>query len=43
MDRRHLRFVLALALYVSWVLGLGAMAWLSGDRPQPRPSQRAAR
>jgi hypothetical protein len=43
MDRRRLRFLLALFLYVGWVFGLGAMAWLSGDRPQPRSSPRAGR
>ena len=43
MDRRHLKFALALTLYVGWVLGLGAMAWLSADRPQIRPSLPAPR
>ncbi len=43
MDRRRLRFWLALTLYAGWVLGLGAMAWLSGDRPQTRPAAPVAR
>ena len=37
MDRRRLRFFLALTLFAGWVCGLGAMAWFSGDRPQVRP------
>ncbi len=37
MDRRRWKFYLALALFSGWVLGLGAMAWFSGDRPQARP------
>ena len=43
MNRRLLNFVLALFLFMGWVLGLGAMAWLSADRPQPRPLAPAAR
>jgi hypothetical protein len=38
MDRPHLRFVLALSLFAVWVLGLGAMALVSADRPQVRSS-----
>jgi hypothetical protein len=37
MDRRRLRFVLALALFAGWVVALGGMAFLSADRPRPRP------
>ncbi len=36
MDRRRLKFFLALTLFAGWVLGLGAMALFSGDRPRPR-------
>ncbi len=43
MDRRRLRFYLALALFVGWVCALGAMARFSGDRPQARPSAPAPR
>jgi hypothetical protein len=35
-DRRRLRFALALGLFGVWVLGLGALAWRSGEPPQPR-------
>jgi len=38
-----MRFLLALTLYAGWVLGLGAMAWFSGDRPRPRPPSAGAR
>jgi len=43
MDRRRQKFTLALVLYAGWVLSLGAMAWLSADRPQPRLSLPAPR
>jgi len=43
MDRRRTKYLLALTLYAGWVIGLGAMAWLSGDRPQPRPPAAGAR
>jgi hypothetical protein len=43
MDRPRLRFVLALILYFGWALGLGTMAWLSADRPQPRSTAPASR
>jgi hypothetical protein len=43
MNRRLLNFVLASFLCAVWLLGLGAMAWLSADRPQPRPAAPAAR
>jgi hypothetical protein len=38
MDRRRIRFFLALTLFVGWVLGLGTLAWRSGERPQIRAS-----
>ncbi len=43
MDRRRLKFFLALTLFAGWVLGLGAMALVSGDRPQARASAPAPR
>jgi hypothetical protein len=43
MDRGRLRFFLALALFAGWAIGLGAMAWLSADRPRPRPPTPVAR
>jgi hypothetical protein len=43
MERPRLKFILALVLYVGWVLGLGMMAWLSGHRPQPRSVRAASR
>lgn len=43
MDRRRLMFFLALTLFVGWVIGLGAMAFFSADRPRPRPSPLSAR
>ncbi|WP_435011223.1 hypothetical protein P12x_002524 [Tundrisphaera lichenicola] len=38
MDRQRLRFFLALALFLGWVLALGTLAWLSGEKPQLRAS-----
>lgn len=43
MDRPRFRFFLALALFIGWVIGLGAMAWFSADRPRPLPPAHAAR
>lgn len=43
MDRRRLRFLLVLGLFGGWVLGLGTLAWLSGERPQLRASAPATR
>ena len=36
MDRRRRNFILALGLFAAWIGVLGAMAWLSADRPQQR-------
>ena len=43
MDRRRFRFFLALTLFLGWVLGLGTLAWLSGEKPQLRASAPVAR
>jgi hypothetical protein len=43
MDRRRLRFFLALSLFAGWVLGLGTLAWFSGERPQLRAPAPAPR
>lgn len=43
MDRRRLKFTLAAALFAGWVFVLGAMAVLSGDRPQVRKPAPTAR
>jgi hypothetical protein len=43
MNQRYLNFALALSLFAGWVVGLGAMAWLSADRPQTRPPVPASR
>ena len=47
MDRRRLRFFLALTLFAGWVLGLGTLAWLSERGPNSalgsRPALRASR
>jgi len=43
MNRGHLRFSLALALFVGWVIGLGVMAFYSADPPRQRPTVPVAR
>jgi hypothetical protein len=43
MDRGQFRFLLALTLFVGWVIGLGAMALFSADRPRPRQPSAAVR
>ncbi len=43
MDRGRLRFLLALTLYFGWVVGLGAVARISGQGPRPLPATPAVR
>ncbi len=38
MDVRKRHFFLALTLYVGWIIGLGILAFTSGDPPRPRTS-----
>ena len=38
MERRRLRFLAALIVYVVWVASLGGLAALSGRKPPPRPA-----
>ncbi len=39
MERQRRNFLLALALYVAWIIALGFMAFTSGDPPRPRAAQ----
>lgn len=38
MDLRKRKFVIALAVYIGWIVALGFMAFTSGDPPRPRTS-----
>ena len=38
MDRPRLKFYLVLALFLGWVVGLGAMSYYSADRPRTLPA-----
>ena len=41
MQSPRRNFLLALALYVGWVLGLGTLAWQSGSPPPAPPANPA--
>ena len=43
MQRSRLMFLLVSMLFAGWVMGLGAMAFLSADRPRPLVSTPIAR